>query len=342
MKQARVRSCAAMLLAFGVGAAASSPQAQPPPAAMRWFRGNTHAHTLNSDGDSAPDVVARWYREQGYQFLVLTDHNFVTPVEGLNALIGAPGKFLLIEGEEITDRSGDKPVHVNALGLRELVAPQGGPSPGDVLARDVAAVRAAGAVAQVNHPNFGWALSSADIVRGGAAELLEIFNGHPQVNNDGGGDAAGAEALWDVLLSSGHRVYGVASDDTHDLRRLGVQQAAGPGRGWVVVRAARLTAVDILAALSRGDFYASTGIELLDVRPEPRRLAVSIKERGTTRYRTRFIGQGGRVLAERDGPEASYAVTGGEGYVRALVTDSNGLRAWTQPVRVAADVGGWR
>ena len=33
--------------------------------APRWFRGNTHTHSLNSDGDSTPEDVARWYREHG-------------------------------------------------------------------------------------------------------------------------------------------------------------------------------------------------------------------------------------------------------------------------------------
>jgi hypothetical protein len=33
-----------------------------------WFRGNTHAHTLSSDGNASPDVV-RWYREHGYPFI---------------------------------------------------------------------------------------------------------------------------------------------------------------------------------------------------------------------------------------------------------------------------------
>src|SRR5687767_15282911 len=63
---------------------------------LRWFKGNTHTHTLNSDGDSTPDEVVRWYREHGYHFLVLTDHNFLTPVDGLNAVHAAPGKFLVI------------------------------------------------------------------------------------------------------------------------------------------------------------------------------------------------------------------------------------------------------
>ena len=48
----------------------------------RWYKGNTHTHTLNSDGDSTPDDVVRWYREHGYQFLVLTDHNFLTASTG--------------------------------------------------------------------------------------------------------------------------------------------------------------------------------------------------------------------------------------------------------------------
>jgi len=66
--------------------AATFASAQPP---RRWYKGNTHTHTINSDGDSTPDQVVRWYREHGYQFLVLTDHNFLTSVAGLNALHGA-------------------------------------------------------------------------------------------------------------------------------------------------------------------------------------------------------------------------------------------------------------
>lgn len=52
-----------------------------------WYRGNTHTHTLNSDGDSTPDEVVGWYRERGFHFIVLTDHELVTPVEGLNSFL---------------------------------------------------------------------------------------------------------------------------------------------------------------------------------------------------------------------------------------------------------------
>src|SRR6185503_5072902 len=87
------------------------PTAQDAPVdSRRWYKGNTHTHTLNSDGDSTPDDVAKWYREHGYRFVVLTDHNFLTGVDGLNALHGAFDQFLVIKGEEVTDRFVDKPI----------------------------------------------------------------------------------------------------------------------------------------------------------------------------------------------------------------------------------------
>lgn len=304
--------------------------------AARWFKGNTHTHTLNSDGDSTPDDVVRTYRELRYNFLVLTDHNFVTPIEGLNAVFAAEERFLLIRGEEVTDRAGDKPVHLCHLGGTGLVRPQGGTQPAEVLQKDIDAMRAAGGVVQINHPNFGWAMTPNDLQGVKGAQLLEVFNGHPQVNNLGGGEVPAAEAMWDAMLSAGATVFGVASDDMHELKRPFSKQAAGPGRGWVMVRAAHLTADAILSALQRGDFYASTGIELTDIQATSRDVTVTIKPQGTTKYTVQFIGRHGRLLKEMGPGPARYQFAGDEGYVRVKLIDSNGLMAWTQPVRVAA------
>lgn len=41
----------------------------------KWWRGNLHTHTLWSDGDDYPEVVAKWYKDNGYHFLALSDHN---------------------------------------------------------------------------------------------------------------------------------------------------------------------------------------------------------------------------------------------------------------------------
>ena len=43
----------------------------------RWWKGNTHAHSWWSDGDAPPELVADWYRQNDYNFLVLSDHNIM-------------------------------------------------------------------------------------------------------------------------------------------------------------------------------------------------------------------------------------------------------------------------
>jgi hypothetical protein len=49
-------------------------------------------------------------------------------------------------------------------------------------------------------------------------------------------------------------------------------------------------------------------------------------------FSTRFIGKGGKELAVVSGPRARYEPRGNEGYVRAVVEDDRGNKAWVQPV----------
>src|SRR6056297_1049607 len=62
----------------------------------KWLRGNLHTHTYWSDGDDFPESVAKWYKDNGYDFLVHTDHNILleTPTHG-----PVRGSQRLIEGE---------------------------------------------------------------------------------------------------------------------------------------------------------------------------------------------------------------------------------------------------
>jgi hypothetical protein len=322
-----------LALALFVTLLANSNAAQPAP--RRWYKGNTHTHTLNSDGDSTPDAVVRWYREHGYQFLVLTDHNFLTSVAGLNALHGADEKFMVIKGEEVTDRFGDKPIHINGLDVAEQVSPQGGGSVSEVIQRNVDAIRKANGIPHLNHPNFRWAVTADELKQVRNNKLLEIFNGHPQTNNVGGGGVPGMEEAWDAILSSGLLLYGVAVDDAHTFRDPGNPAVAGPGRGWVVVRAERLEPRAILGAMERGDFYSSTGVELADYEVTPASMRVAVRPTTFSKYRIQFIGGGGRLLSEHAEAAATYTFKGDEGYVRARVIESNGAMAWAQPVTVA-------
>ncbi|MEX2043783.1 MAG: hypothetical protein WD941_00425, partial [Opitutus sp.] len=60
-------SLAASALSFAAGPAATAD--------ARWFKGNLHTHSLWSDGDDYPEMIADWYRTNGYHFLALSDHN---------------------------------------------------------------------------------------------------------------------------------------------------------------------------------------------------------------------------------------------------------------------------
>ena len=89
---------------------------------LSWFKGNTHTHTTMSDGDSPPEVVIRWYKEHGYHFLVLSDHNVLTNPKKYASFNSST--FLLVSVEEITDKHKKKPVHINALNIRKVIPPQ--------------------------------------------------------------------------------------------------------------------------------------------------------------------------------------------------------------------------
>jgi hypothetical protein len=304
------------------------------PTTAKWYKGNTHTHTLNSDGDSTPDAVVKWYKDNRYNFVFITDHEFITPIEALNREFGSPGEFAVFAGQEVTDSVDKKPVHINGLGLNRLCMPNKARSIVETLQKNIDCVRAAGGVPQINHPNFGWALTADEIKKLERVLLMEIYNGHPLVNNLGGGSSPGAEAIWDKLLSAGMKVYGIADDDSHYFKRLGDRSAPTPGQAWIFVRAEELTSVAILAAMERGDFYASTGVELANLDATSKDVTVKIKEERWSKYTIHFIGRYGRVLKTVTSSPAVYKIRGNEGYVRAKIIESNGKMAWTQPVLV--------
>jgi hypothetical protein len=316
---------------------------------LRWYKGNTHTHTLNSDGDSPPDVVVRWYRENGWQFVVITDHEYITDVAPLNALFGAAGRFLVIRGQEVTQRIADsahaekwRQAHMNSINATRVVMPQPRATIAESYRQNIEAIRSAGGLPQINHPNWRWSVRLTDMLDLPDSTMFELWNGHPGINNLGGADGTGqkspsTEALWDSLLTRGKLLWGAGTDDSHTYTRPWDRNVPRPGQAWVVVRADTLSPEAIVTSLRRGEFYASTGVQLRDYVVDARGLSLTIERvRGTsddTRFRTEFIGRGGMVLATVEGMTARYDFRGNEGYVRARVTDSHGQHAWTQPVR---------
>ena len=302
---------------------------------LKWFKGNIHTHTTESDGDDTPENVVRWYRRHGYDFLVLSDHNHLT----LFDYAGGRRRFkrpLMVPGEEVTlsIHEGRTPIHINAIGISRVVEPIDAREIVPTMQANVDAIIGAGGIAYINHPNTLWSFDHNHIKEVTGATLLEIYNGHPTSNVHGAPGKASYEQIWDGVLSAGRVIFGVATDDSHHYKDFHPARS-NPGRGWLVVQAESLEVEAILDGLASGRFYSSTGVELADLEQSPETISLSVRTEKNFIYTTAFIGRGGKVFHESTGPEATYEPSGDEQYVRAVVRSSSGTKAWTQPVLIS-------
>ena len=279
-------------------------------------------------------------------------------LEEYTPLFEEKGKFLIIPSEEISDRYGDKPIHLNVTNVQKLISPQKGQSVTEVLQNNINAVmeqkKETGIpmMVQINHPNFHYALSAQDMIALKGARFVEVFNGHPQVNNLGDSIHPAIEVVWDMIniafMEQGKPLmFGLATDDSHNYHAFG-SKYGNPGRGWVMVHASELTPGAMIDAMQKGDFYSSTGITLKEVRFRNKQLKISVETEPGVNYRIQFIGcklkdKEPSILKETEGGEATFNLSKDILFVRAKIV-SNKLKespfhekdyqaAWSQPVR---------
>jgi len=385
---------------------ASSLQAQD--TALKWYKGNLHTHSLWSDGDDFPDMIVRWYVDNDYQFLALTDHNILSNGEkwmsadaitkrgGDNVIdkylqamgdeivdireskkgakevrlrtfaecqeqFGKTDSFLLIPGEEISDKVDGKPLHLNATNLQNLLSPTGGASIREAMKANLRSAMLQSNKLQreilvhLNHPNFGWAITAEDLAAVTEERFFEVYNGHPGVNHLGDRDHPSVEKIWDIAntirtsMLDSPPLFGLATDDCHYYHG---RKGSQPRRGWIVVRSSELESETLLKSINAGEFYSSSGVELKDFSFDTNtgKLRIEIKKEDGVEFETRFIGtlkdydqstkprlneagkglnstrmysdDVGKVLATAKGNSVEFQMTGNELYVRAAVYSS--------------------
>jgi len=373
-----------------------------------WYKGNLHTHSLWSDGDDFPDMIVRWYVENDYQFLALTDHNILSEGEkwmAANAITKRGGddviekyrrimgdeiveirdrknggkevrlrtfaeckkqfnkqeSFMLMSGEEISDKVNGKPLHINATNLQNLLSPTSGASIREAMQANIRAARLQATklereiLVHLNHPNFGWAITAEDLAAVTEEQFFEVYNGHPGVNHLGNKDHPSVEKIWDIAntirtsMLGAQPLLGLATDDCHYYHG---RKGSQPGRGWIMVRSSELTEDSILKSIKAGDFYASSGVEIENFRFDSStgKISFEIKGAENAEYETKFIGtlksydqsseprtndkgetlkatrvysdDVGKTLATEKGNSVEYQMTGNELYVRATITSS--------------------
>ena len=296
----------------------------------RFFRGNTHTHSTQSDGVLEPGEVCRRYAEAGYDFISMTDHFVgcygypITDTRDFHT-----NRFTTIPGAELhVDTLGNGELwHMVAVGLPHDFEPPDCPDfelreASESAASLASRAAAAGAFVSVAHPEwFGMTVDDARLIE--AAHAVEIYNHGCHVESDRG---RGFHIL-DALLSEGRRLSGCATDDAH---------FKGPDHfgGWVMVKSEGNEPEALLTALKAGDYYSSTGPELYDVAVDGDDLVIAC----SSARHILAVGHGSasahchaadELLTEARLPLAR--IRGGD-WVRAVVIDQQGFRAWSNPI----------
>lgn len=279
----------------------------------QWYKGNLHTHTTNSDGSLSLEQIIDSYQEKGYNFLAITDHRKVTPVDGHST-----SNFLLIEGIEIDygrSEIGATP-HTPVVGLKETIELSEEASTQEAI--DLA--RSRQGTVLLAHPYWSGLILN-DILPLTGIIGIEVFNTHCHRTIGKGFSTV----HWDDLLARGKNIYGFAVDDTHSQKDI--------GQGWIMVKAETLSVESILLSIKEGQFYSSCGPIIEEIIVQDNTITVTCSQVATIN----FICDGyqGASFHSQDGiflPRASYNLSGEERYLRVEVIDTQGNAAWSQPL----------
>ncbi len=282
--------------------------------AGRWYKVNLHAHTTTSDGTISLADCIGGYRKAGYSALAITDHERTNDVRGMSTK-----DMLVISGMEYHPPCPGRPAgyHLVALNVPHGFALADG-APGDAIAR-IAAVKKAGGETILGHPywcglRYEQMACLSDVI------ALEIFN--TQADRMARGESSEA---WSQLHDAGWFLNAVAVDDTHDPEDMFC--------GWTMLKMRRLSVASVIDAVRTGSGYSSNGPEIHDF--TVRRGAVELRcSPAAAVYLVSQSGKGARILPlpGKTLRSIDFPIPKTWRYVRAVVVDPRGMKAWTNPL----------
>jgi hypothetical protein len=288
----------------------------------QWYKGNLHTHTLWSDGDDFPEMVADWYRGHGYHFLALSDHNILSqgfkwmPISKVESRGGKEvlPKYLAKFGKDWVQmrnntESNDLEVRLKPLDeVRALVE-----STGEFLM--ISSQEITDKHAHINATNI-----LEKIAPQGGATVREMIQ-----NNLRAVDAQAKQTGRIILPHLNHPNLGDKGISAEDLAALVEDEFF---EVWNGVEGDAQFTTQFIGTPKRFDETTS-----------PRALSPSNSETSET---LDYSADVGKVFATVTGLKATYTLTGDELYVRATITsdkpptnptqESPYQKAWTQPV----------
>ena len=281
----------------------------------KWYKGNLHTHTTQSDGAISPSENMEWHASHGYHFLGITDHNTLTQPTDFTP----EPPLLAIPSVEISAQRGRVEYHVLCIGVDKMPA-QRGCDPQEA----INGANLQGGIAYIGHPY--WHDHTFDDLLSISGHIgIEIFNtscwleiqkGHSLVH-------------WDGVMRRGQQVWGLATDDSHFTY-------PGHGRGWVMVHSEILDRESILASLRQGNFYSSMGPEIFNISLEDRKVTVECSPARSIflvgdQYYCPYAAQAwdGIPLTQ-----ATFELVPGQQYFRVEVVDMDYQSAWSNAYNI--------
>ncbi|MCZ6633055.1 MAG: CehA/McbA family metallohydrolase [bacterium] len=275
----------------------------------RWLRGNLHGHTccgrFMDVSESGP-----MYASLGYDFMAITDHN-MAPSEAQWRTWQSQANLVLIPGEE--NGSTD---HILELGVFAVTD-----TPSDNMVERTAVLKKSGGFIAACHPqqyDHG-----AENIHA-AANILHAFEIYNGLRENRGCDEAANIAIWDDVLTKGHRIWGVATDDFHC-------QYTTPGKGWVCVQVPEedktITWQTLVQQLKKGAFYASTSPSFDHIVFDGQTLRVKCD---SFVQKIRIVGPEGRTVFQIEGNRLEWAAEPDLTYFR-IEGHCGVRRTWSQP-----------
>ncbi len=292
----------------------------------RFYKGNLHTHTKNSDGRRTPDEAKELYCSNGYDFLTLTDHWKITAPK--------PEMYrnmLVLPGVELDYWLHNQVVHI--VGVNPDVSLLDNVSKGQSVLKGIREIKKAGGRAILAHP--AWSLNTPEVIASLAKECAaaEIFNSLSRFPYNA--DRADSTLLLDIVAAQGTLINTVADDDTHFY----VGEECG---GFIMAQMDDLDAVSVNRALDKGSYYSSMGPLVHQVEIVGNEIHVDcsavqgivfhsnlpwVKDRSRSGLNSDTDGNG--LLTS-----ATYTIQPDDTYVRIMLIGADGKRAWVNPISV--------
>ena len=280
-----------------------------------WQRANLHAHGRAwlglTNGQQPGEQVVQRYRDLGYDIPGVSNYHSIAARHG----VATPA---LYEHGFNLGKSHQLALGARAVDWFDFPLFQGLSHQQYVINR----LKRTSDLVALAHPGTRDAYTGDTLEHLTGYDLIEVING-PFVT----------DSVWDTALSSGHRVWALANDDTHDL-----EDPRRTAAAWTMIGASTTETADIVNALKAGRSYAvlRTGaigaayVAALDkVAVRDGTLSVSISSAPST---FTFIGHGGVVRKTvRDATSADYTFTEEDTYVRTVIASPQ-TRIYLNPV----------